>query len=477
MQALEPSAKRYPWLIDGHTHDDPLRETIAVTDPATGLAVGVAPVASAADVDAAIDAAMRAYPAWAANRDLRRRCMHQAAAVIDDHRSSLGALLTREQGKPLSEAEREVERFATWLRYYADLEQYADVRRDDSARFIRVVQRPLGVVAAITPWNFPVSLLGWKVAPALAAGNTIVARPSSLTPLTTLELAALLQDVFPPGVLNAIAGGRASAERLVNSPHVRKIGFTGSTETGRTIMRTAGPDLKRVTLELGGNDAAIVLDDVDLDRIDERLFWAAFYNCGQVCIAVKRLFVPRSMLPSMVERLTDRARSVRLGHGLEPGTQMGPLNNAAQRQRVEELVQAARAAGGQVVTGGRSRPGPGYFYEPTIVTDVSPGDRLVDEEQFGPALPVIGYDDLDDVIALAAASRFGLGASVWTSDPSRAEPIGDQLDVGTLWINQHQEAVPDAPFGGARESGLGYENGLPGLEAYTQLQTRNERRE
>jgi acyl-CoA reductase-like NAD-dependent aldehyde dehydrogenase len=475
-QALEVYAEPLPWLIDGRLGSASPRDAIDVLDPASGDLVGRAPVARDVDVDAAVEAAGRAFPGWAADGAERRRRMHAAADTVDAHAEELASLLTREQGKPLSEARREIGRFALWLRHYAAVEVEEEIVRDDGDRLVRVQRRPLGVVATITPWNFPISLLGWKVAPALAVGNTVVARPSSQTPLTTLRLGALLRDAFPPGVLNVVSGRSASASRLVGHLSVRKIAFTGSTATGREIMRLAGPDLKRVTLELGGNDAAIVLDDVDVESVVERLFWSAFTNCGQVCIAVKRLFVPATLHDAIVDALAERARATRLGHGLQPGTEIGPLNNEAQRRRVEDLVSAARASGADIVVGGRRPERVGSFYEPTIVSGIGPGQPLVDEEQFGPVLPVIAYADVDEAVTAANATDFGLGASVWTSDPARADAIADRLDVGTVWINQHQEALPEAPFGGARDSGLGYENGLPGLEAYVQLQTRNERR-
>jgi acyl-CoA reductase-like NAD-dependent aldehyde dehydrogenase len=370
-----------------------------------------------------------------------------------------------------------VGRAAIWLRHYASLDLAPETIRDDPGRSVRVVRRPVGVVAAITPWNFPISLLAWKIAPAFRAGDTVVAKPSPYTPLTTLLLGAILQDVLPPGVLSVVTGGADVGETLVRSPRVGKVAFTGSIGVGREIMGWAGPALKRVTLELGGNDAAIVLDDADPDSIAERLYWSAFTNCGQVCIAAKRLFVPRSLASRITSRLADHARTTRIGWGLAPETQLGPLNNAPQRDRVVGLVAAAREAGATIVAGGRSIPGPGLFHEPTVVTDIAPDHPLVTDEQFGPVLPVLVYDRLEDALVIAGAGPYGLGASIWTADPERADAIADRLDVGTVWVNHHGEAVPDAPFGGRGMSGVGYENGMPGLDAYVHLQTRNVRRE
>ena len=382
-QALAPPVETFPWLIDGRL-DGLDAERHLVEDPALLEPVGEAPLASASIVDRAVQAAHAAFESWSADAGRRRATLHHAADAVVAEREGLAVLLTREQGKPLPEARREFDRLALWLRHYADLLDDPEVIRDDGTRRIEVVRRPLGVVATITPWNFPISLLGWKLAPALAAGNTVVARPSLLTPLTTLRLGALLRDIVPPGVVNVVSCRSDVAERLVGHPLVRKVAFTGSTATGRRIMRTAGPALKRITLELGGNDAAIVLPDADVDQIAERLYWGAFYNCGQVCIAIKRLFVPDALHDAIVERLAARARSTRLGHGLEPDTEMGPLNNSRQRERIEELVAAARAAGGTIAAGGGRGCGPGWFHEPTIVTGLASGHALVDEEQFGP---------------------------------------------------------------------------------------------
>jgi len=470
------TVRHLPWLIDGelvvgtgppHT----------VLDPASRAAVGTVSLAGSPEVDRAVRAAHAAGGPWAADVEARPGAMRAAAEVVERAEHELASLLTREQGKPLPEATREIARLVVWLRAYAEMANAPEVIRDDPARQIVVVRRPLGVVAAITPWNFPISLLGWKLAPALVAGNTIVIRPSLSTPLTTLRLGELLAPCFPAGVINVLATRADMAAALVAHPLVRKIGFTGSTETGREIMRVAGPLLKRVTLELGGNDPAVVLDDADVDAIEERLFWSAFTNCGQVCIAIKRLYVPESLAERLVDRLADRAASTVMGHGLAAGVQLGPVINAVQRDRVSAYVGDARSKGARVIEGPAVPDAPGFFHPPTIVASAAPGMRLVDEEQFGPALPIITYRDLETAVRAAGEGPFGLGASIWTSDPGRAAAIADRLDVGTVWVGHHGEAVPDAPFGGARDSGLGYENGLPGLEAYTQLQTRNERRD
>lgn len=448
-------------------------DSIEVRDPGSGAIVGQAAAASLAEADDAVAAAIRAARAWADEPD-RPAMMRTAAEAIDAHAEELATLLTREQGKPLAEASTEVGRVALWLRHYAAADLGPAAIVDDNRRRVDVVRRPVGPVLAITPWNFPLSLLAWKLAPALAAGNPVMIKPSPFTPLATQRLGALLAPIFPPGVIAVLAGDAALGRHLVTHPGIAKIAFTGSTATGRAIMADAGADLKRVTLELGGNDAAIVLDDADPDAIADRLYRSAFTNCGQVCIAVKRLFVPDALKGAIVDRLVARAEAATVGHGLDPSTAMGPVNNVGQLAYVEGMVDNARRNGARIAAGGRRSEGDGNYYRPTVVTDVDPDDPLVVEEQFGPALPVIVYDDVDDALAMAERGPYGLGASVWTAEPARARALASRLTVGTVWINHHMEARPDAPFGGAKSSGLGYENGVRGLDEYCRFQVVNE---
>ncbi|MCI3949721.1 MAG: aldehyde dehydrogenase family protein, partial [Acidimicrobiales bacterium] len=288
---------------------------------------------------------------------------------------------------------------------------------------VEVLRKPLGVVAAITPWNFPVSLASWKIAPALLAGNTMVLKPSPFTPLSSLRIGELLRAALPPGVLNVVSGGDALGGWMTAHPVPRKISFTGSVATGKRVAAAAAPDLKRVTLELGGNDPAILLDDVDPDAVVDKVFWAAFANNGQVCSAIKRVYVPEALYGRVVDALADRARAVRVGDGAAEGTELGPVNNRPQFERVAELVDDAVRGGARAVAGGSAREGSGYFFEPTILADVSDGTRIVDEEQFGPALPVIAYRDLDDAVERANATHFGLSGSVWSGDPDRGAEV------------------------------------------------------
>jgi acyl-CoA reductase-like NAD-dependent aldehyde dehydrogenase len=344
------------------------------------------------------------------------------------------------------------------------------VIQDDETAFVEVVGRPLGVVAAITPWNFPLTLAFWKIAPALLAGNTMVLKPSPYTPLTTLAVGRLLQDVFPPGVVNVVSGGDRLGGLMTAHPAPRKISFTGSVETGKKVALAAAPDLKRVTLELGGNDPAIVLDDADPATVSAAIFAGAFNNNGQVCSAIKRVYVPESIYDDVVEGLAAHARSITVGPGTEPGVKLGPINNEPQYERVKGLVADALSQGATAVTGGEAMERPGYFFEPTILAGLSDGTRIVDEEQFGPALPVVAYRDLDDAVERANATHFGLSGSVWSADAERAADVAARLECGTAWVNTHLALAPHQPFGGCKWSGIGLENGPWGLSEFTEYQ-------
>jgi acyl-CoA reductase-like NAD-dependent aldehyde dehydrogenase len=461
----------YRMLINGRAVST--AEQDDVIDPARGEPFATCPRGTTAHVDAAVTAAAAAYTTWRKDEAARRAALHACAAAIQHRVQDIATVLSREQGKPLGAAMGETFGAAMWFSYYANLPLEPEVLQDDGEKRIEVMRKPLGVVAAITPWNFPVILLAWKLAPAWLAGNTVVAKPSPFTPLTSLLLADILQDIVPPGVLNVLSGGNELGAHLASHPGVRKISFTGSVATGKKIMSYAADDLKRLTLELGGNDPAIVLDDVDPQAIVESLFWGAFQNSGQVCMAIKRLYVHEKVYEPIVQGLVEQAKKVRVGQGLDPETQLGPINNKPQLERVMGLVDDARKSGGRVEVGGVRLEGSGYFYPPTIVTNVGAGVRLVDEEQFGTALPVVRYAKLDDAIEQANRTHFGLGGSVWTSDVARGTRIVQELESGTGWVNQHVDVTPFAPFGGAKWSGVGYVNGRWGYEAFTEMQVVN----
>ncbi|WP_285497733.1 aldehyde dehydrogenase family protein [Actinomadura sp. NBRC 104425] len=443
---------------------------IGVINPATGAEFATAPDASREQMDRAVAAAVAAGREWARDEGRRVEALKAVADAIDANVEELSSILTSEQGKPLSAAAYEVGETARWIRAAADLELPRETIVDNASVRTELLRRPFGVVAAITPWNFPLLLLGWKLGPALRAGNTMVLKPSPYTPLATLRVGEIVQEVLPPGVFNVVSGGDELGAWLTTHPDVRKISFTGSVATGKLVAAAAAPDLKRFTLELGGNDAAIILDDADPAAIAKGVFWGGFINCGQICAGIKRVFVPEHMHDDVVEAIAARARSVRMGPGTDPGVQLGPIQNRMQFDRVSGLVREALDSGATAVAGGRPMDRDGYFFEPTILTRVREGMRIVDEEQFGPAMPVLTYKTLDEAIERANATEYGLSGSVWSSDVERATKVAEQLDCGTAFVNDHLALSPDVPFGGSKWSGIGVENGPWGLEEFTQLQ-------
>jgi acyl-CoA reductase-like NAD-dependent aldehyde dehydrogenase len=448
----------------------PTASVFGVVNPATVEVFAQAPACGRGQLDEAMTAAQTAYQAWRADDKARRVFLGEMADALHAAADRLAPVLTAEQGKPLGDARTEVGGAVAWLRYYADLETPHEVVQDDERGFVEVVRRPLGVVAAITPWNFPIALAAWKVAPALRAGNTVVLKPSPFTPLTTLALGEIWREVLPPGVLNVVSGPDPLGAWMTAHPTPRKISFTGSTATGKKVAAAAADDLKRVTLELGGNDPAIVLDDADPEQIADSLFWGAFFNNGQVCAAVKRVYVHQRRHADLVAALVARAQAVRVGDGGQPDIQLGPINNRPQFDRVGELVRDALAHGAVAAAGGGPLDRPGYFFAPTILTGAAEGTRIVDEEQFGPAVPVIPYRDVDEVVERANGTTYGLTASVWSTDLDHAADIASKLDCGQVSVNVHAGAIrPDVPFGGHKWSGLGVENGPWGLHGFTDL--------
>ncbi|QKV70352.1 MULTISPECIES: aldehyde dehydrogenase family protein [Streptomyces] len=435
----------------------------AVTDPATGEPFDEAPDQQPDELDAVIGRAERAWHGWRADPAARTTALRAAADTVEAAGDDLARLLTREQGKPLAESHAEVARTAARLRYFAGLTPQTRRISDGRPVHSEIRWRSLGPVAAIVPWNFPLQLAAAKFAPALAAGNTVVLKPSPYTPLTTRLLGSLLTAVLPEDVLTVVTGREPLGARLAAHPGIRHVTFTGSVPTGRAVAGAAAGTLARVTLELGGNDAAILLEDVAVDRIADRLFWAAFRNCGQVCMAVKRVYVPERLHAEVVDALAERAKSVPVGPGLDPATRLGPVNNAPQLARVEELTRRALADGARAAAGGHRLDTPGYFFAPTVLTDVPPGSPVVTGEQFGPVLPVLPYRTLDEAVTAANSTGFGLGGSVWGTDPDRAEAVADRLDCGTAWINHHAELSLHQPFTGTGNSGVGVAGGPWGL--------------
>jgi len=450
------------------------RGTLPVIDPALGEAFAECPNASPAQLDEAVAAAGRAFALWQHSSCEERRSLLEAiAARIEQNAPELAEIIVREQGKPLALAHVEVGGAVAWTRATAALELPVELIEDRPGKRIELHRRPLGVVGSITPWNWPLMIAVWHIMPALRAGNAVVIKPSELTPLNTLRLVELIYEVAPPGLVNAVAGGGALGREISGHPGIQKIVFTGSTRTGQDIMRNAADTLKRLTLELGGNDAGIVLPGTDIGAIAEGVFGSAFLNMGQTCAALKRLYVHESQYEDMCRHLVAIAARQKVGNGLDEGTSFGPIQNRDQFERVCELVEDARAAGARILCGGEPLPGKGYFYPPTLVADIADGTRLVDEEQFGPVLPVIRYRDVDEAVRLANASTNGLGGSVWSGDPEAARAVANRLECGTVWINGHAEVLPHCPFGGCKMSGFGVEFGLEGLLEYTRPQLLN----
>lgn len=451
--------------------------SVELKNPSTGEVIAAISYDSADDVAAAVDAAATAQRSWGALTHAERcEYLVRCAEAIEDNAETLAELLSREQGKPLNgpNARFEVGACAAWLRATAAIPVEETEVVNDGDTFATLAYRPIGVVGAIGPWNWPMMITTWQVAPALRMGNGVVVKPSEYTPLSVAALVRVLNDVLPEGVLNIVVGDGAIGAELTTNPRVGKIMFTGSTATGKKIAATAAGDVKRLTLELGGNDAGIVLDDVDPRAIAEDLFWGAFINTGQTCAALKRLYVPGSIYDDVVEALAEVATAMPMGDGLDEHNVLGPLQNKAQFDIVKELVRAAVDGGARVVVGGNpDEDQPGYFYPTTLVADIAPDNPLVIKEQFGPALPIVRYDDLDWAIEQANALDFGLGGSVWSADRERAREVAARIQAGTVWINSHGGVDPRIPFGGTKGSGYGVEFGELGLKELAVAQVIN----
>jgi betaine-aldehyde dehydrogenase len=446
--------------------------TIPVQDPATEVVIDEVPAGDAADVAAAVDAASRAFPEWRAlSAGTKAEMLHEVARKLTERTEAVAVLLTREGGKPLVENRDEMGWSTACFRYYAEIGRNARGRVIPSiepSQLALVLKEPYGVVGAIVPWNYPILLMAWKVAPALAAGNTVVIKPSEMTPLSTLAFAEIF-DHLPPGVVNIVTGyGREAGEALVTEPRVRVIAFTGSLETGRRIGRLAVEQMKKLHLELGGKDAFIVAEDADLDVAVPGVAWAALLNSGQVCTSTERVYVHESVAPAFVDRIVAHTRGLRLGPGMDPNTDVGPMIGDTYRAKVEAHVEDARGHGAQVLTGGRRPPqlGHGFYYEPTVLTGVDHSMRIMREETFGPTIPIMTYRSFDEAIRLANDSPFGLGANLYTHDARKVKQFYEEVQAGTLWVNDPLTDNDAGPFGGMKMSGLGRELGEEGLDEF-----------
>lgn len=461
----------FKMLIDGTLRDGAM--ALDVINPATGQVFVSVPRADEDQALTAIAAAKQAFSAWGAKTYAERATYVTALADAIERRIDVFApMLTREQGKPLVDARFEMDWVVGQLRYHAAQVLEPEVLRENASEKIIEQRSPYGVVAAIAPWNYPVWILIAKVGAALMTGNTVIAKPAPTTPVTTLMLGELAADIFPAGVFQTLIDQNDLGPVLTSHPDVDYVSFTGSTVTGKKVLGSSVETLKRTTLELGGNDAAIILDDADIKIVAAKVYRAAFLNAGQICFAAKRIYVPNAMLDALVAEMIVLAKAEKVGNGMDAATTMGPVQNKAQYDKVRSFIAEARASG-TVVVGGEDISGGGYFIAPTIVTGLADDARLVAEEQFGPVVPILGYDDLEALIARANDTELGLGGSIWTSDPERGISVASRIESGTVWVNTHVALPFDVPFGGAKQSGLGQQGGIEGMKDFTQVRIVN----
>lgn len=467
-------SKTFPMTIDGQSVVT--ANTQEIFDPATRELVGLAPVGSVSDLDSAVAAARRAFPGWGATDDTdRQQACRDIAAVIESHAGELAELITRETGKTQSGmgAQFEVGGAIAWTQATAEMALPSQAIRQDDSSDIELHYEPIGVCGSITPWNWPMMIAIWHIIPAIRTGNTVVIKPSPNSPLNTLRLVELIQSILPAGVLNVVSGGNDIGAAMSSHLGIDKIVFTGSIPTGKAIMRSSADSLKRLTLELGGNDAGIVLPSTDVSALAEGIFWGAFLNSGQTCAALKRLYVHSNDYDAVCQALVAFNANIPMGNGMEEKNLLGPLQNEVQYQKVARLVEEAKADGCRILSGGAVSDDPGFFYPVTLIADAKDGMSVVDEEQFGPILPIIRYDDLDEAIAAANGLEYGLAASVWGTDGDLTAETARKLQAGTVYINKHADIAPDTPFGGIKASGIGVEFGLEGLKAYTNMKVVN----
>lgn len=452
-------------LIDGKLETS--EASFPVINPATEESFAICPRATKDQLDRAVAAARRAQKEWRKKSfEERREVLHRFADKMQASADILAPILVREQGKPLADARAEIIRSGASVKEICSVKIEPDLMRDDERGRIELHYRPLGVIGGITPWNVPIVLAAPKLASALYTGNAFILKPSPYTPLTTLKMGELIKDIFPAGLVAVIAGGDEFGQWMTEHPGIDKVSFTGSVPTGKRVVESAAKGMKRVTLELGGNDAAIVLPDADPKEIAPRLFTAAFALSGQVCMAIKRLYVHESIYEDMVGEMTKIAEKAKFGEGFEEGVQYGPIQNKMQYDKVLGILEDTKKLPDvRITTGGHALNRKGYFVAPTIVADIKEGTRLVDEEPFGPVLPILSYKNVDDVVERANNSRFGLGGSVWTKNIEKGNEIASQLEAGVVWVNHHVGLSREFPFGGAKESGLGRQGHAIGVKS------------
>ena len=457
----------YRNLIDGELVET--AQTMDVVNPANEDVIGTVPACGEVELDRAVAAARRAFASWRKTPvEERREAIQGIAAAIKDNADELYRLLTSEQGKPHHQAQQEIYGAAGLAAAQSTLSLDDVINQDDKTRLSRTRRVPVGVVGGIVPWNFPVMMAIQKIVPAILSGCTIVLKPSPFTPLTTLRIAELIKNVVPAGVVNVITGEDSLGPLITGHPDIDKITFTGSTATGKKIMEGASKDLKRITLELGGNDASIVLPDADVEKVAEQLFWSSFSNAGQICVAAKRIYIHEDIYDDLSKAIAEYAKGVTVGDGSQQGTGVGPIQNRKQFERVCELIQDAKDSGYTFLVGGDVDPsGSGYFVPITILDNPPEDARIVAEEQFGPVMPLMKFSTEEEAIARANASEYGLAGAVWTKDADKGVAIAEQLETGTVWVNEFLHINPLAPFGGHKQSGFGAEYGIEGLKEFT----------
>ena len=463
--------KNYTFMINGESiSTDSLQE---VKNPATGNLIGSASISDTKHVDMAVANAKDVQPHWASKSDEERKSIvNKVADVLNEHSEYLAKWITEEQGKPLQGPGSffEMQACVGWTQVPASLELPVEIVFEDETRRDELHRKPIGVVGAIAPWNWPLMIAIWQIIPAIRAGNTVVLKPSEFTTIGTLEMVRLINTVLPKGVLNVVTGGGEIGASLVAHRDIDKIMFTGSATTARKIIESSEGNMARLTLECGGNDAAIILQGTDVKSKIEDIFWGAFINMGQTCACAKRLYVHENDFDDVATALDEIAEKMPMGNGLEEGNVLGPIQNKMQFDKVNDLVEDAKQNGAHVIRGGKPLPGKGYFYPITFLGNVDNGMRIVDEEQFGPVLPIIKYKTIEEAIQKANDTDTGLGGSVWSDDLEKAADVASKIQAGTVWINQHGAIHPMVPFGGVKDSGYGVEFGVEGLKAVTQPQ-------
>ncbi len=461
----------YKLLINGEQVEG--SSSFGVVNPATEEIVAQCPIASEDQLNEAVAGALKAFDSWSlVPIEERQKKLIEISDAIGARTEEIATLLVQEQGKTMAQAQAEVGFAQAWCQHFSTQSLPVEVMLENDEQRIEIHRRPLGVVAGIMPWNFPFLISVYKMAPTVVVGNTIVLKPAPSTPLTSLLLGEIIKDILPAGVVQILSDDNSLGKAITEHPDIAKISFTGSTPTGKAIMASAAGTLKRLTLELGGNDAGIVLDDVNPKEAAEGIFGASFLNSGQVCIALKRLYVHESIYDEMCDEIAALAKASAIGNGMDEAVQYGPVQNKAQYEKVIDYVNDARE-NGNIIAGGEIPDGPGYFVPLTVVRDIEDGTRVVDEEPFGPVLPIIKYSTVEEALEKANSSIYGLGGSIWSSDSQRGAQVAQKLEAGTVWVNQHCAFGPHIPFPPAKQSGVGVEWGLEGLAELTAMQVIN----